>query len=202
MPAKETPRKTQPRKQTARADRTKREATSSRTEAEGKYTPTSWGSSGIGMIEDLTVPSGQLCAVRRPGIEGLMKAGVLNNVDALTSLVEKEHVARHEGKPPMDDTVAAVNQLMNDPAKFAEMTHLVDRVVCHVVVNPPLHMTPNDITTRDPNKIYCDQVELEDKMFIFNFAVGGTRDLEQFRSERDGALERLDVQPDVGDSPE
>jgi len=31
--------------------------------------------------------------------------------------------------------------------------------------------------------IYSDEVDLDDKMFIFQYAVGGTRDLERFRSE-------------------
>lgn len=31
--------------------------------------------------------------------------------------------------------------------------------------------------------IYSDEVDLEDKLFIFQYAVGGTRDLERFRGE-------------------
>jgi hypothetical protein len=36
---------------------------------------------------------------------------------------------------------------------------------------------------RDADTMYADEVDFNDKVFIFNFAVGGTRDLERFRSE-------------------
>ena len=51
-----------------------------------KYAPTTWGSE-LGGAEDLTVPSGQTCLVRRPGVQGLMEAGILHDLDTLTAEV-------------------------------------------------------------------------------------------------------------------
>lgn len=41
--------------------------------------------------------------------------------------------------------------------------------------------------------VYTDEVDLEDKMFVFQYALGGTRDLERFRSEYGAGLGDLPV---------
>jgi hypothetical protein len=169
MPATRTPQDRRPRK-TA----TKKTAPSE----ESKFAPTTWGSGGIGQLTELTVPTGQLCLVRRPGTQGLLEAGILHNVDSLTALVNTKHVRRVKGKEEIN-----VESLMSDPENVQTLMHTIDRIVCYVVVKPDVHMTPNDITQRDPEKIYADMIDIEDKMFIMNFAVGGTRDLERFRGE-------------------
>jgi len=57
-------------------------------------------------------------------------------------------------------------------------------------------MTLNDMTGRQDDLVYADMIDIEDKMFIFNFAVGGTRDVEQFRA---GSLQSLGSMDDVKD---
>lgn len=165
------------------------------------YAPTAWGSSEVGGLTDLTVPSGQLCLVRRPGIEGLLKEGVLRDLDSFTALVNKEHVERVKGKkgkpsdraPKKGKTSEDIGELLKDPNKLANVMHTVDRVICHVVVKPAIQMTPNDPTSRKVGVVYADMVELVDKMFIFNFVVGGSRDIERFLEESNGALGDLDA---------
>ena len=170
MPATRTPQDRKPRK-TA----TKKAAPPSE---ESKFAPTAWGAGGIGQLTELTVPSGQLCLVRRPGTQGLIEAGILHNIDSLTAIVNTKHVRRVKGKEEID-----VQSLMADPENVETLMHTIDRIVCYVVVKPDVHMSPNDVTLRDPDVIYADMIDLEDKMFIMNFAVGGTRDLERFRRE-------------------
>jgi hypothetical protein len=200
MPAKARTRSARPQT-TPPTRRTTPQQESDAAGGADKYAPSAWGSSSIGNVEDLLCPSGQLCAARRPGVEGMMKAGILNNVDALSALVQSEHIQRVEGGAATRDerdVAATLKNLLSEPNKFNEMVHMVDRVVCHVVVHPELHMTPNDPTSREPGFIYCDMVDLEDKMFIFNFAVGGTRDIETFRKERDSAMGSLEPVKDIG----
>ena len=141
-----------------------------------KYAPTSWGNGGAGSMEDLVVPSGQTCLVRRPGVEGLIKTGVLKNVDSLTAIINEKHIKRVEGKETLD-----VKSL--DEAAVETIMDTVDKIVAFAVVQPPVFRTPNDVTARRPGVIYTDMIDTMDKMFIFNFVVGGTRDLESFRSE-------------------
>lgn len=149
--------------------------------SDDKYAPSAWGSQSL--YEDLTFPSGQVALVRRPGLEGLMKAGVLHQMDALTPLLEK-HKAKATGKRvKTSDDVEMMKEILADPKKMEDLTHLLDRVTCHCVVKPEIQMTPNDITRREQGVIYSDMVDLEDKMFLFNYAVGGSRDLARFRGE-------------------
>jgi hypothetical protein len=145
-------------------------------------------------LEDLTVPSGQLCQVRRPGVEGLVKAGVLNDMDSLSAIVDNKHIKRAKGMKPTDVNIASLDQATMD-----SMFHVVDRIVCYVVVQPHIEMTPNDPTRRVSGVIYADMVDLTDKMFLVNYAVGGTRDLERFRGELDESLRSLDAGEDVED---
>lgn len=151
-----------------------------------KYAASTWGS--IGGMEDLEVPSGQLCLVKRPGVQGLIQAGVLHKIDSLTSLVQSKHINRVNPTPGGATEGINVASLMEDPKALDDIMHTVDRVVCHVVVQPPVHMTPNDVTNRKPGVIYADMVDLIDKMFIFNYVVGGSSDLETFRSGLDQSL--------------
>lgn len=150
---------------------------------EDKYLATTWGGEG----EDLTMPSGQLALVRRPGAQNLVAAGIIHSMDSLTAIAEGLIEKAEGGKQKVD--AAAV---MKNPEKIVEMLHVIDKVVCHVVIKPTVTMTPNDRTARKEGVIYADMIDLEDKMFIFNYAVGGTRDVERFR------LESSELVGDVG----
>lgn len=154
-----------------------------------KYAPDAWISGGVGGMEDLTVPSGQLCLVRRPGMEGLMKAGVLRNVDSLSQIVNEKHLMRvkGKGKAPATEEIN-ISSLLGDDTALEEVTNVIDKVVAHCVVKPEIHRAPNDVTLRQKGVVYTDMVDLVDKMFIFNFVVGGTRDLESFRNGLDAAV--------------
>lgn len=158
----------------------------------------SWKKQGV--LTDLELPSGETCLARRPGIKGLIKAGVLHSMDSLTGLVETEVIPKAEGKPNVD--IAA---LVKDQDRLEAMMTMVDKIVCVVVAEPvvlPVMVQEVDEDDnpvfddaaepvmreirddeRDPKAIYVDYIEIEDKMFIMNFAVGGTIDLARFRQE-------------------
>ena len=162
-----------------------------------RYAPKQWGGNSF---EDLTVPSGQTCLVRRPGVEGLVQAGVLKDIDSLSAIVDTEHVQRAKGTKPKSD--ADIKNLLNDEATLVNIIHTMDKIVTYVVVKPEVQMVPNDITSREDGVIYADMIDLEDKMFIMNFAVGGTRDLERFREEFDESVASLESGEDVEDKAE
>lgn len=169
-------------------------------DASDKYAPQGWLAGGVGGMEDLTVPSGQLCLVRRPGLEGLMKAGVLHNVDSLTQVVNEKHLKRVKGKQAAVDPEINMSSLMKDDEAMAEVTNVIDKVICYCVVKPEIHRTPNDVTRRQPGVVYADMVDLVDKMFIFNFVVGGTRDLESFRGGLDALVGSVEAGEGVSES--
>jgi hypothetical protein len=162
------------------------------------------------ILIDLEVPSGAMCQVRRPGPMGLMRAGILDNLDILGSLVQTDHVDRVAGKAVEPDPEAArmrqAQELLKDRTKLEAADRLMNQVVCHVVVQPELSMpevqdgdrwkwlAPED---RDAAKTYADSVDDDDKVFIFQFVVGGTADIAQFRKEREKLMAGMESQQDV-----
>lgn len=166
-----------------------------------EYAPNTWLSSGVGGLEDMTVPSGQRCLVRRPGLEGLMKANVLQNVDSLSQIVNEKHLKRVEGGSAKE-TEIDMSSLMGDQQGLDEVVGVIDKVICYCVVKPEIHRTPNDVTLRKQGVVYADMVDLIDKMHIFNFVVGGTRDLERFRHGLDELVGSVEDGAGVQSAPE
>lgn len=165
-----------------------------------KYAPTAWGSApGVSGPVDLILPSGQLVLARKPGLQQLMVEGVLHKMDNLTALVDSRHVKKGQrGKP---DAVN-VQGLLDDPEALKGILHTVDRVLCAVVIRPHVEMTPNDITRRVNGVIYADTVDIQDKMFLFNWALGGSADIERFRRESEEVVGSLATGDPVADEAE
>jgi len=163
----------------------------------GKYAATTWGAGGS-VFEDLQVPSGQMCLARRPGVQGLIEAGVLRDIDTLSSIVDQKHIKRVEGRA---DPEVDVQSLIKDEASLLSILDVVDKVLCYVVVEPEILAVPAEMDDREDGVIYTDMVDIEDKMYIFNFAVGGTRSLETFRQQRDELMGSVDpVEAVAGDA--
>lgn len=158
------------------------------------YAPTAWGAEdSAGALVDLDLPSGQRCLVQRPGPQGLMAAGLLNDLDMLSTVLPKVM----GGKGKKDDFDAA--ELMRNPAMIAQAMKLVDRVIVHVVQKPVLTPEPDDPADKERGKIYPSSISMEDKTFIFNWAVGGTRDLKRFRQQYEASVADVDTGEDVED---
>jgi hypothetical protein len=168
-----TPRKTSARKATTPA-----EPPAMPMPPQDKYAPTAWTGSSDGEPEDLTVPSGQTCLVRRPGIEQLLREGVLFDSDTLSTIVH-ENIQRVERGLPQKEI--DIEEFMRDPVKFQELLNTTDRIVCACVLKPTVKRTPNDPTGRQPGVVYTDMIALEDKFAILEFALGGSRTLASFR---------------------
>jgi len=148
------------------------------------YAPTAWGQTGG--LEDVVCPSGQRALVRRPGIQGLILAGALEEMDSLSAVVDQKHIKRVKGQEEID-----VESLVKDPKEIMRVINIADRIVLHCVVKPVLHSVPENDEDREPGVIYVDMVDLDDRLFLMNYAVGGTRDAERFRDERDATVGSL-----------
>lgn len=165
-----------------------------------------WASSpSEGSTELLTTPSGQTCQAKRLGMVGIVEAGLLGDADTLTAFVDSKHVKRVRGGKGADRDEINVASLMKDPDELKKVIMLVDRATPHIVMDPVvrLHFTDEkDGSTlripdadREAGVVYTDQIGFEDKMYLFNWAVGGTADVERFRSESSDAV------AGVGDVP-
>lgn len=165
-----------------------------------KAPSTGYGSSWKKPLTDLDLPSGERCQAKRPGVQGLIKAGVLHSLDSLTAIVQTETIPKAEGKPATD-----IEAVANDPEKFTKMMEMVDKIVVHVVTEPKVLPSLRPVLDRnkkqktdpdgeplfeeipdedrDPNAVYVNYIDTIDKMFIMNFAVGGSADLAEFRAQ-------------------
>lgn len=157
------------------------------------YAPTNWGV----LSEDLTCPSGQRCLVRRIDPMKLMSDGTLHKTDMLTSMVHQQHVAK-KAKGGKDASKAAEMQTekvlfeaLKDPVKMAEIVDTVNSVVLATVIKPELQPALEDETERVDGLVYVSDVELNDRMFIMQFAFGGTRAAAKFLEQLDESVDRL-----------
>lgn len=142
---------------------------------------------------DLDLPSGNTCLVIRPGVQGLIKHGILDSLDSLTGLVQTDLI---DAKDPKK-TAQAVVALASRPEDLLAALSLMDKVIAYVVQEPKVELPPEDDSERDPEVVYADEVDNDDKMFIFQFVVGGTRDIESFRAQRSAMLGGISTLQDV-----
>jgi hypothetical protein len=144
-----------------------------------------WGGSPV---QDLTVPSGVVCLVKRPDPMIFVEAGALDEIDVLTTFVQEKHVTRvQKGKrvkvveeTPAND--AELMKLMSDPDTRSKLRDLMDRVTCAIVIKPEVFPNVN-LEDRVGGRVYVDTIDFVDKAFILKYAVGDPKALERFRQQ-------------------
>jgi hypothetical protein len=179
-----------------------------------------WKSKSKTRDETIQLPSGNECLVRPIKPEAFLESGMIP--DALSSMVMKA-VNSKKGLPP-----SKVQELANDPKKLAAAMELFDRALVYCVIEPPVEMAPacekegcgesytgGDAVhvdrkhkdyhkyvegERDPDVLYADVVDMEDKMHIFQWAVGGVGDVAKFRGELQSTMDAVDTGDGVQDS--
>jgi len=161
--------------------------------------------------EDLELPSGNVALVKRPGPQALLSEGILP--DTLMPIVQQaiskgKGLRPQDMKKALEDP-AKVADMLDSMDRLMVQVVIEPKVAYHKCrklvdmggatagpahdewVSIPEHMRDGETECENCGKvhpatddfIYADDVDMEDKMFIFNYAVGGTRDLERFRSE-------------------
>jgi hypothetical protein len=157
-----------------------------------------WGQSTLGTSVFLELPSTQTCRAKVVGMQGVLEAGVMGEADSLTAFVGREYVRKvRGGKGIPDREEIDPVELMKNPKTLQKIIKMVDGLMPHVIVDPRvmchyevINLGKEDEDTRmiPPGErksgvIYTDQIPLEDKMFIFNFALSGVKEVETFRQE-------------------
>jgi hypothetical protein len=134
----------------------------------------------LGVVMQL--PSGRKMKIRNPGMSAFLSAGIIPN--ALLPIVQEGMKKGEINEKQLEQ------QALTDPTILADVQKLADNVATFCITMPKVHPIPTTedgsvvgFADRDQTKLYVDEISLEDKMFIFQYAVGGTRDLESFRKE-------------------
>lgn len=157
--------------------------------ATGKYTPTSWGGSPY---TEMTMPSGQLCLVRKLQPIDLIAGDLLGGTDVLSQVVSQKVQEAKAG--PQDHKKPKGEQEAAEAAKMADalekvmsnpdnVESLIDNVLVKAVVEPRVELPPRDFVDRKNGVVYSDTVTFSDKMAIFSWVMGGLDNLKQFRGE-------------------
>lgn len=157
-----------------------------------------WGSAtGEGAEEELTLPSGQTCRARKVTILSMIEAGILNEADSLTALVD-QHTRKVKGGKTADG-VKIDSSILADAEAIKKMIEMADRSLPSIVVSPPvmLHFQEvkvgktkvtkkyseeerNRLRADRPGLIFTDQIDLDDKMELFQWGVGGLKAFSSF----------------------
>lgn len=143
-----------------------------------------------------------VCLVRVMGPQKLIQMGILDSFDTLTEIVQLEHVPSATGQAPRlaestSELAEAAKALSGKTGALNSLLGVMDQVVCAVVVEPKVFPVPGDDEERDPEQLYIDEVDLEDKTCIMQFTMGGTRSLERFRSRQAEVVEHMGTEPSV-----
>ncbi len=88
------------------------------------------------------------------------------------------------------------------PDRMMEIMDTMDAVIIHMVVEPKIYPVPDNEENRDEDLLYIDEVNEEDKTFIWQYAVGGTRDVEKFRQGLQEYMEPMEQEQDVAATAE
>lgn len=143
-----------------------------------------------------------VCLVRVPDPLLLITAGLLDDFDELTALVGTQ-IETIDGKSKASAEV--IKKLAGMTDQLTKGMQLVDRLCEMVIVEPAVVWPVVRWTTgeqagqpvtdrdgkfvmlgpdeRDNETLYTDEIDLEDRMFILQFSVGGVSDPAQFRQE-------------------
>lgn len=155
--------------------------------------------------EPLDLPSGKTCLVQVVGAQAFLRAGVIPN--ALLPIVTGALEQAQKGKKPEADATKIMQEVAQDPEKLAQIFDMCDAVTVMTVLEPRVEPVPvldesGHMPERDPELLYVDDVDDEDKFFIMQFAMGGSRDLERFRDELAAGVDALEPGASVVDDTE
>jgi hypothetical protein len=138
----------------------------------------------------LTLPSGNTMRLKNPGIMELAHQGLIPNALMATIMTSVQ-----KGQEPTADSLM-------EGVEVQDMFDMMANAIISMAVEPEIHPIPEAGEPRDPELLYIDEMDEPDKMFIWQWATGGTDDVEQFRRESGDVLAALSGQQAVAQKPQ
>jgi hypothetical protein len=121
-----------------------------------------------------TCPSGQTCLLQSIAPEALLERGLLDQISRLEGLAD-ELVQKAEGQPP-------TKPKMPSREDFKGLLEVLNAILPLAVVEPVIAEMPAEGESRNPELIYPDDVDLEDRMAILEESMKALRALDRFRN--------------------
>jgi hypothetical protein len=150
----------------------------------------------------LELPSGNVVKARRPGVQNLLATGYLP--DSLMPIIN-ESIQKGKALPPskIQETIDSNSSVL------LEIMDATDRIAAKCVIEPVVRYHRVEVDgewedipdeDRDDEIVYTDDIDDGDKSFIFQWAMGGSADLERFRVESEEYMASVQSVTDDGDS--
>lgn len=127
--------------------------------------------------EPIELPSGEFMRIRRMSMSTLMATGKIPN--SLIGVIKKsldKGVAKGaaEAQDEMGD-------LLSQPKVMQEMGTFLDDLIVLISLEPKVMPTPKKESDRLEDVLYADEVDEDDKSYLFGIVSGGPADLAKFR---------------------
>lgn len=157
--------------------------------------------------QELVLPSGLTCVSGRVNLEVFLKTGRIPN--SLRPMIDRAMQGKEISQEEVLGELAGedfANKLLDGDEEalktFNDLMTMVDAVVVDVMIDPKVIPAPETEEDRSDTILHVDEIDDEDRMFIFNYAVGGTRNLEPFREGQASNVERILAQQGSGGGAE
>lgn len=124
--------------------------------------------------EPTLLPSGKYMVLKPTSLAAFLQTGTIPN-----SLMQMIQAAMSDKTGKKVDTQVA--EMLKDPNGLKDLFEAVDAFICAVALEPRVYPTPTDESPRSDELLYADEVDLDDKMFVFTQAVGGVEEVAPFR---------------------
>jgi hypothetical protein len=156
------------------------------TEEMGKFAPTTWGQPKQDKPPyEYETPSGQLCLIRKIGMEEILDMGLFNELDFFSKAMATTDKNKPKTAEEMDDSFAT-KVLKN----FGSMKETINKVLLVGVIAPVLMPVPAKESDRVSGTIYVDSVPFEDAFDLFGEIVD-SEGLSTFRKEPEVSVGNL-----------
>jgi hypothetical protein len=193
-------------------------ATSARRKHSGATTAKAWRASKA--KEPIELPSGNMAFIKRPGMEKFLSAGYIP--DSLAAEIRAQ-INGKTAKPVLPK--GTEDEAGPDVGDVEDMLMAMDRCVAYCLVSPEtawhrrvvyedggsagrpvvkLDDQGREVTEeipedeRDEDILYTDELDQDDKNFVFQYAVGGSPDLARFRAATASALAAVEAGGKLG----
>lgn len=152
----------------------------------------------------LELPSGNVVRAQKAGLQAFIMKGNVPN--SLMTIVGE---ALEKGQTMDINKMVGANDGQIDMDMVTDMYEMTNSLVIASLVEPKVHPVPTDadlevwntknpdnqVSTpdelRDDELLYVDEVDDEDKMFLFQWCSGGTDDVATFREEARASMDAL-----------
>jgi len=131
-------------------------------------------------------------------MQAFLQAGLIPNSLMKTISQTLAKPGEKAQEPDMTELMADIGE---NPEMLQDMLKMADSVTVYCVVEPKVQPAPETEAERKSDLLYVDEVDMEDKLFIMNFGMGGSRDLEPFRQATAGGVGSVPTVPEVQQPP-